>query len=423
MQATATLNTAPQTPALSTQPISLADAALAYANMGWSIFPLAPRSKSPLKGTHGYKDATTDLATIRAWWTEHPDANIGLAPAASNLVVLDVDPRHGGHLTLADLEAKHGPLPWTVESQTGSGGRHIFFQCPTAPVRTGSNALGPGLDILLNSPYAVLSPSIHPNGRAYMWEASSEPGMIEITPMPEWMVELLSAPRTHPTPISNTSYWGEDVVVGSSSKRGELDQALARLLGIDVPVGAKFLCLLHDEQHPSAWLFWGKGGDLLYRCEHHGGYTLNMPTLRASLHEGRIVKLRGARQHQHHRLYPLLAAGVVELREPVHMPLPGNAPKPAEAWYAAFLWTAAFNNLAFPGNQGTIFSQRFAAAMTRLSEKDEQAAAKWLLQHDYVQKVDSYKAYGKVCNLLAPGPGPEIELLDLDEVEVTSAAD
>jgi hypothetical protein len=243
--------------------------------------------------------------------------------------------------------------------------------------------------------------------------------------MPEWVVELLTSPRTPYTNRSTTIGVGEVVTLGVSSKRADYDLALARVLGIDTPVGSKFLCLLHDEQHPSAWLFWGKGGDLLYRCTHASGYTLNMPTLRASLNGGRIVKLRGA-QHHHNRLIPLLAAGVVELWEPLHMPLPADAPKPAQAWYKAFLWTVAFNQLAVPGDHGTAFSRRFAIAMTGLSESDELAAAKWLLRHDCVQAVGSYKAYGKVCHLLAPGPGPrpEIELFDLDEEEeVANAAD
>jgi hypothetical protein len=193
--------------------------------------------------------------------------------------------------------------------------------------------------------------------------------------------------------------------------------ALARLLGIDRPVGAKFLCLLHTEQGPSAWLFWGEGGDLLYHCTHHGGYTMTIPALRASVQAGKVVRLKGV-QHHHNRLLPLLAAGVVELQEPMHMPLPADAPKPAQAWYKAFHWAVGFNQLAVPGDHGTAFSQRFAKSMTKLSESDELAAAKWLLQHDYVQAVGTYRMYGKDFNLLAPGPGPDIELLDLDEEEV-----
>jgi Bifunctional DNA primase/polymerase, N-terminal len=70
---------------------------------------------------HGFKDATLDPAVARAWWTRVPDANIG-TPTGSWCVVLDVDPRHHGDETLAELERRHGPLPTTPEVLTGEGG-------------------------------------------------------------------------------------------------------------------------------------------------------------------------------------------------------------------------------------------------------------------------------------------------------------
>src|SRR5437762_216479 len=75
---------------------SLSEAALQYARDGWLVFPLF--GKAPLKGSNGHRDATTDLEKIRAWWRTYPRANIGLATGSlSGLIVLDVDPRHGGH--------------------------------------------------------------------------------------------------------------------------------------------------------------------------------------------------------------------------------------------------------------------------------------------------------------------------------------
>ena len=65
------------------------DAALEYASQGFHIFPLIPGEKSPLT-KNGFKDATTDPEQIRRWWSEHPDANLGLATGLlSRLVVLD----------------------------------------------------------------------------------------------------------------------------------------------------------------------------------------------------------------------------------------------------------------------------------------------------------------------------------------------
>ena len=44
---------------------TMLEAALEYAAHGWPVFPLAPNAKTPLTA-HGFKDATTDEAQIRA---------------------------------------------------------------------------------------------------------------------------------------------------------------------------------------------------------------------------------------------------------------------------------------------------------------------------------------------------------------------
>ena len=87
-------------------PQGLVDYALQYAGRGWRVFPLS--GKVPFKGTKGFLDATTDQATIEAWWRARPDANIGLA-TGQGIIVLDVDGPEG----LAELKALvalHGPL-------------------------------------------------------------------------------------------------------------------------------------------------------------------------------------------------------------------------------------------------------------------------------------------------------------------------
>ena len=116
------------------------DAVLEYARRGVFVFPVwgiasgccrcgqaACKSpgKHPIGGLapNGFKDATINETTIRAWWTREPHANI--ATPTTTRVVLDVDPRHGGDETLAELERQHGPLPNTPEVLTGGGGRHL----------------------------------------------------------------------------------------------------------------------------------------------------------------------------------------------------------------------------------------------------------------------------------------------------------
>src|SRR3990172_2317885 len=63
--------------------------ALRYAALGWPVFPIRPKRKTPAT-KHGHLDATTDEIRIRDWWTRMPEAGIGI-PTGCAFVVIDVD--------------------------------------------------------------------------------------------------------------------------------------------------------------------------------------------------------------------------------------------------------------------------------------------------------------------------------------------
>ncbi|MCH8150477.1 MAG: bifunctional DNA primase/polymerase, partial [Planctomycetes bacterium] len=175
--------------------------ALDYAARGLAVFPLRGKMPAILKddGGHGHRDATTDPARIRSWWKNYLRANIGIATRASGLLVLDVDPRHGGDKRLAGLEAEYGRLPHTSEVRSGGQGRHIYFKAPdddNLPRR--SNALGAGLDL---PNYVVAPPSIHPDThRSYIWAELSHPDDMAIAEIPAWLLTLLTCkPRPQRT--------------------------------------------------------------------------------------------------------------------------------------------------------------------------------------------------------------------------------
>lgn len=65
-------------------------AALAYASMGYHVFPTVPGGKAPVT-KNGLNDATLDRALIESWWLAHPDAGLAVACGPSNLFVIDVD--------------------------------------------------------------------------------------------------------------------------------------------------------------------------------------------------------------------------------------------------------------------------------------------------------------------------------------------
>lgn len=69
-----------------------------------------------------------------------------MAGRLSGVVVLDVDPGHGGADSLAAVEREEGRLQVTVEVTTGGGGRHLYLRHP-APVTSNRVGLQPGPEV------------------------------------------------------------------------------------------------------------------------------------------------------------------------------------------------------------------------------------------------------------------------------------
>lgn len=166
----------------------LARAALSYVSkIGVPVFPCRARDKAPLT-RHGVHDATIDELQIVGWWSQWPDANIGIA-TGEGVLVLDVDGPEG-EATLSALVAVHGPLPLTPEQTTGKG-RHLFFHVDVE-TRNTSRRLGAGLDTRGDGGYVIAAPSVHPNGRRYAWVEGRKPSEIEFAPAPEWLLAGLA---------------------------------------------------------------------------------------------------------------------------------------------------------------------------------------------------------------------------------------
>ncbi len=153
------------------------EAALAYAARGWRVFPLRSildgggcscRKECSSPGKHplinAWQDkATTDPVQVEVWWGKWPTANVGIATGAgSGIVVVDVDPRHGGDGSLAKLD-----LPATYTVQTGGGGLHLYFQHPGREVRNSASEIAPGIDVRGDGGYVIAPPSNHASGGDY----------------------------------------------------------------------------------------------------------------------------------------------------------------------------------------------------------------------------------------------------------------
>jgi len=193
--------------------------ALAYAKGGFAVFPLVPRTKAPA-APNGFYDATTDPHTITRWWLGRPSCGVAIRTGRlSRIVVLDIDPRHAGDESLADLERKYGPLPNGPTVHTGGGGWHYYLEYPIGnlayppgageiPCRVGLGGYS-GVDLKAEGGYVVAPPSIHPDtGKRYVWDVLLDLESTSLPLLPCWILEL--------------------AVQGSPHKRVQYDRATER---------------------------------------------------------------------------------------------------------------------------------------------------------------------------------------------------
>jgi hypothetical protein len=152
-----------------------------YVARGWKIFPCHSiqhgrctcskgiECKDPGKHprtNHGFKDATSDPLDVQAWVDRWPDANWAVATGHVNgFIVIDIDPRHDGFTSINRYEENRpdGPLPLTLQSVTGGGGKHLFYLYPPDATIRGDNTgkWMKGVDIKSDGGYVILPEAEH----------------------------------------------------------------------------------------------------------------------------------------------------------------------------------------------------------------------------------------------------------------------
>jgi len=210
--------------------MQLAQYALAYARMGYRVFPLRPDNpfcqqsrcdcKAPLT-EHGLNDATTDENTIFTWWHEWPNANIGIACKASGIVAIDLDTHEqekDGFVNFGILRGSN-VLPTTPMQKTPGGfrgGAHILFRHPTDVDLVGElkitdlnsgQSIDSGIQIKSNGYIVAVPSSIH--GKMYsQWQSNGQitPCLLDGAPveMPDWL-KLIATRKTSTISVSQES--------------------------------------------------------------------------------------------------------------------------------------------------------------------------------------------------------------------------
>ena len=204
--------------------MNLLEAALAYAGIGWYVLPVSPASKLPLT-QHGHRDASTSPSVIRAWWSNWPDARIGVWLRRSGLMAVDVDVADGkdGAAQLAALETELGPLPRTNVQRSGRGGTHIVLKDPSGnPEGLDGYLKGRAADAVdvKHNGFVVLEPS-----GTYVWEAFAPH---DVAALPDAWLARLKKPVADKVAGAGVEAWA--TTVGGDLDDKDLED-LAKYLG------------------------------------------------------------------------------------------------------------------------------------------------------------------------------------------------
>lgn len=175
-------------------------AAHTYAALGWRVVPIKPGTKRPIPG-RWQQLATLNPDQINRWWTDHPDAGVGIA-TGQGLCVIDIDQHDtNGWDNWVALCDQHNqpPTPDTVIACTGGGGWHLLYTVPTnTRISNGAaTRLPAGIDVRGDGGQIVAPPTIHTTGTPYAWAAGHAPDETPVAGMPLWLLDILTGPHSN----------------------------------------------------------------------------------------------------------------------------------------------------------------------------------------------------------------------------------
>lgn len=273
--------------------MNIPDELLLLAKHGYRILPVQKASKVPMIA-QWTKRASTNVDVIKNWFESYPNCNWGLATGVgSNVIVVDIDPRHGGDAQWQRIELKFGACPKTTTCKTGGGGVHYYFQCPAESIGNSQLSAYPGVDIRGNNGQVIIPPSINATGGRYEWIYA--PWDVEPAPAPEWLIHVILDDNAE----QNVPVIGEQLVEG---KRNDTIYHHALMLARQGALKEFVLSAMIE------WCRHGGGHDIspdelnktvtsaFSKVEHERTTQVNQPILKTdSDNADRLVRLNEAR--------------------------------------------------------------------------------------------------------------------------------
>jgi replicative DNA helicase len=196
--------------------------ALYYRSIGMHPIPVEVRGKRPILASWSeYFTRQPTVDEIERWWTETPEANIGLIQGRGAFV-LDVDGDAGAEaLKLAGVNL---PILGAPSVITGKGAH--YYMRGAAP---NSVAVLPQVDVRSDGGYVVAPPSVHATGRVYSWASPLIGGPESFPEAAANLIEVLNRPKGPIPTGARVEGWLLDALDGVGE--GQRDIMCARLAG------------------------------------------------------------------------------------------------------------------------------------------------------------------------------------------------
>jgi replicative DNA helicase len=188
-----------------------------YHSRGMHVMPIEPRGKRPILASWSeYFDKQPTLEEVERWWTNTPDANIGLIQGRGQFV-LDIDDEKGE----AALAAAGIVIPENTPQVKTRKGRHIYF---TGVVPNSAGSIFEKVDTRSDHGYVVAPPSVHESGHVYTWTCDLWPPK----PAPENLIAAF-AKQPDKKAFREIESWIVDAMAGVGE--GQRDVMAARIAG------------------------------------------------------------------------------------------------------------------------------------------------------------------------------------------------
>lgn len=181
-------------------PAAVVDAAVAYAERGWSVLPLRGDKRPAVRAWKSRQSERARPEDIAGWFGRLKTAKgvgVVLGAVSGNLAARDFDDERAYHRW---AEA-HPDLAATLPTVQTGRGFHVYFRAESVKTKT----LGDG-ELRGEGAYMVLPPSPHPSGIVYAW----------IVPLPDG--EL---PEVDPHAVGLSRSWIDAGDGGCATERTE----------------------------------------------------------------------------------------------------------------------------------------------------------------------------------------------------------